>query len=182
MTIQIATLTLIFITLIWQAHLDISVHEYRLLIKKGERRLDLYRMEDKGLRLIKTYRIALGNQPVGTKWQQGDGATPEGDYYITHKNPRSKFYLSLGLSYPNITDADAGVKRGLITKGEHQMIVRAINRGEKPPQGTRLGGDIFIHGGGTKSDWTIGCIALDDRDIEELFEQLPLKTPVKIEP
>jgi murein L,D-transpeptidase YafK len=161
---------------------------YRILVKKGERKLHLYVLENEKEKLAKTYHIALGNNPTGTKRKQGDGATPEGDYYITHKNGRSKFYLSLGVSYPNITDADKGLKEGLITNAEHQAIVRAIRTGTKPPQNTRLGGDIFIHGGGTGKlfgsvqDWTLGCVALENDGIKELFEMIPVKTPVSIVP
>lgn len=161
---------------------------YRILIKKGERKLFLYVREDGKERLAKTFQIALGNNPTVSKRKQGDGATPEGEYYITHKNARSKFYLSLGVSYPNITDAEMGLKEGLITKAEHQAIVGAIRAKTKPPQNTRLGGDIFIHGGGTgklfgsAQDWTLGCVALENDEIKELFEMIPVKTPVKIVP
>src|SRR5215510_12228730 len=161
---------------------------YRILIKKSERKLYLYSRESGKERLVKTYQIALGNNPTGAKRKQGDGATPEGDYYITHKNARSKFYLSLGVSYPNIADADKGLKDGLITKAEHQAIVDAIRARAKPPQNTRLGGDIFIHGGGTGKlfglvrDWTLGCVALENEEIKELFEMIPVTTPVRIVP
>jgi murein L,D-transpeptidase YafK len=161
---------------------------YRILVKKGERKLYLYVWENGKEKLAKTYQIALGNNPTGSKRKQGDGATPEGDYYITHKNSRSKFYLSLGVSYPNIADADNGLKDGLITKAEHQAIVGAIRAKTKPPQNTRLGGDIFIHGGGAGKlfgsvrDWTLGCVALENEEIKELFEMIPSKTPVKIVP
>src|SRR5215475_12797025 len=161
---------------------------YRILVKKGERKLYLYVWEDGKERLAKTYQISLGNNPTGSKHRQGDGATPEGDYYVTHKNARSKFYLSLGVSYPNVTDADKGLKEGLITKSQHQAIASAIQAKSKPPQNTRLGGDIFIHGGGTGKlfglvrDWTLGCVALENEEIKELFETVPVKTPVKIVP
>jgi murein L,D-transpeptidase YafK len=161
---------------------------YRILVKKSERKLYLYVWEDGKERLAKTYQIALGNNPDGSKHRQGDGATPEGDYYITHKNARSRFYLSLGVSYPNISDADKGLKEGLITKAEHQAIIGAIRAKTKPPQNTRLGGDIFIHGGGTGKlfglvqDWTLGCVALENEEIKELFEMIPVKTQVKIVP
>lgn len=159
-----------------------SANQHRVLVKKGERKLNVYRV-DKGKEvLLRTYKIALGSTPSGTKRQQGDGATPEGDYYITHKNSRSKFYLSLGLSYPNAIDANAGIKKGLISRTEYEAIVNAINKKEKPPQNTKLGGDIFIHGGGTGSDWTLGCVALENEGIKELFDMLPVKTPVKILP
>src|SRR5262245_44080493 len=161
---------------------------YRILVKKGERKLYLYVWEGGKERLAKTYQISLGNNPTGSKNRQGDGATPEGDYYITHKNARSRFYLSLGVSYPNAVDADKGLKEGLITKAEHQAIVGAIRAKTKPPQNTGLGGDIFIHGGGTGKlfglvqDWTLGCVALENEEIKELFEMIPVKTPVKIVP
>lgn len=161
---------------------------FRVLVKKSERKLYLYEIRNGRERLRKTYQIALGSNPVGHKRQQGDGATPEGGYYITHHNPKSSFYLSLGLSYPNITDADAGLRARLITAEQHKAIVSAIRNKTKPPQNTRLGGDIFMHGGGaskapgTIRDWTQGCIALENEDIRELFDLLPVKTPVRIDP
>src|SRR5262244_2474106 len=165
---------------------DASEERYRILVKKGERKLYLYVRENGKERVAKTYQIALGNSPTGAKRRQGDGATPEGDYYITHKNARSKFYLSLGVSYPNMADADHGLKEGLITKAEHQEIVSAIRGKTKPPQNTKLGGDIFIHGGGTGKlfglvrDWTVGCVALENDEMKELFDLIPVKTPVRI--
>src|SRR5262245_30514325 len=167
---------------------DNSEDRYRILIKKGERKLYLYSHENGKEKLVKSYQIALGNNPTGTKRKQGDGATPEGDYYVTHKNARSRFYLSLGVSYPNIADAEEGLKNELITKAQHQAIVAAIRNKAKPPQNTRLGGDIFIHGGGTGKllslirDWTLGCVALENDEIKELFDQVPVKTPVRIVP
>ncbi len=159
-----------------------SEASYRILVKKSERKLYLYRIENGKEKPVKTYNIALGNMPTGHKKQQGDGATPEGDYYITHKNPKSNYYLSLGVSYPNIPDADAGLKSGLITPVQHKAITDAIHVKAKPPQNTKLGGDIFIHGGGVRGDWTLGCVALVNEDIKELFDLLPVKTPVKIVP
>src|SRR5262249_2638282 len=94
---------------------ETTQNRFSILIKKGERKLYLYSPENRKERLARTFQISLGNNPAGVKSTQGDGATPEGDYYITHKNARSKFYLSLGVSYPNIADADKGFKGGLIT-------------------------------------------------------------------
>jgi murein L,D-transpeptidase YafK len=165
-----------------------SEERYRIVIKKGERKLYLYRRENGKEQLAKAYQIALGNNPTGAKRRQGDGATPEGDYYITHKNSRSRFYLSLGVSYPNISDADKGLREGLITQAQHQAIVNAIHGKTKPPQNTKLGGDIFIHGGGTGKlfglirDWTLGCVALENEEMKELFDLVPVKTPVRIVP
>ena len=152
---------------------------YQLVVKKSERKLYLYNDQQK---LLKTYKIALGFNPVGTKTRQGDGATPEGEYYLTHKNPKSNYYLSLGVSYPNIKDAASGLQRKLISPAQHDAIVAAIKAQAKPLQNTKLGGDIFIHGGGNTSDWTLGCVALENKDIKELFDLLPVKTPIKIEP
>lgn len=165
-----------------------GANSYRILIKKSERKLYLYQNRDSREKLLKIYQIALGNTPTGHKQKQGDGRTPEGDYYITHKNPKSNFYLSLGISYPNVKDADAGLKNGLITQSQHRAITDAIRSQSKPPQNTGLGGDIFIHGGGTGKllglirDWTLGCVALENEDIKELFDTLPVRTPVRIEP
>ena len=155
---------------------------YRVLVKKAARKLYVYRAMNGQEQLHKTYTIALGFAPVGHKQQQGDGRTPEGDYYLTHKNPKSKFTLSLGVSYPNAQDAAVGLKKKLITQAEHDAIVNAMRTQGKPPQNTKLGGDIFIHGSGKQGDWTWGCVALDDAEIKELFDLLPLKTPIKIEP
>jgi murein L,D-transpeptidase YafK len=156
----------------------LAAMQLSLVLKKSERKMYLYTEK----KLSKTYKIALGFNPIGTKIKQGDGATPEGEYFLTHKNAKSKFYLSLGVSFPNIHDADAGLKAKLLTQAEHDTIVKAINSQQKPPQNTKLGGDIFLHGGGASSDWTWGCIALSNEDIKELFELLPLKTRIKIDP
>lgn len=155
---------------------------FRLVIRKGERRLLLYHSIGGREELDRTLRIALGGEPTGRKTKQGDGATPEGEYYITHRNRASMYHLSLGLSYPNQSDAANGVVRRLITRKQYESIAQAISKLEKPPQSTALGGDIFIHGGGTTSDWTAGCIAIENQDIEYLFQRLPLKTRVTILP
>jgi murein L,D-transpeptidase YafK len=133
-------------------------------------------------RVVRTYRIGLGLQPTGPKRRQGDRRTPEGTYSLCNKNPRSQFYLSLQVSYPNAEDADRGLADGLITAADHERIVRASQRRGIPPAGTRLGGEIFLHGHGSESDWTWGCVALDDPDIKELYEAVPVGTPVRIFP
>jgi len=154
-----------------------------LVVQKSERRLLLYAAQGAGPeRLVKDYRIALGQQPSGPKRDRGDSATPEGEYYVTHANPKSRFHLSLGLSYPNARDAEQGLRRGLITKAEQAAIAEALAKGARPPQDTKLGGDLFVHGGGTGSDWTLGCIALADADIDELFARVPVRTRVTIAP
>lgn len=150
----------------------------RITIKKKERKLEVF----DGEKLIKTYRIGLGFAPVGDKEKEGDGKTPEGDFYIFTKNANSKFYLSLGISYPSIDDAKRGLEKNLISKTEHDAIVGAINNKQTPPQNTKLGGEIYIHGYGSATDWTLGCVALSNSDVKELFDSIPLGTIVKIEP
>ena len=149
-----------------------------VVVKKSQRKLELF----DGEKLIKTYKIALGFAPVGDKEKQGDGKTPEGEFYIFTKNDKSKFCLSLGISYPNAEDAARGLEAKLITKTEHDKIVRAVKNKKMPLQNTKLGGEIYFHGGGTSGDWTWGCVALKNEEIKELFDALPVGKRVRIEP
>ena len=150
----------------------------RLVVRKARRELRVF----SGETLLRTYRIGLGSNPVPPKTRQGDRATPEGRYVVCRKNPRSAFLLSLGLSYPNEADADRGLAAGLISRRQHRQIVESARRGGCPPWNTRLGGEIFIHGNGSGSDWTWGCVALDDEDVRELYPRVPVGTPVLIDP
>jgi murein L,D-transpeptidase YafK len=149
----------------------------KVVINKGERRLYLY----DGFEVVRAYDIGLGPNPVGPKLRAGDGRTPEGQYHVCVKNPNSRYYLSLGISYPNVEDARRGLAEGLITREVYKEIAEAINRGAAPPWDTRLGGEIFIHGRGSQSDWTQGCIALNDKDMRELYDWVSVGTPVTIE-
>ena len=150
----------------------------RLVVKKSERKLEVF----DGEKLVKTYRIGLGFAPVGDKEKQGDGKTPEGEFYIFTKNDQSRFYLSIGVSYPSIEDAERGLREKLISKDQHDEIVEAIKNKKTPLQNTKLGGEIYIHGNGSKTDWTLGCVALEDAEMKELFDAIPIGTSVKIEP
>jgi len=157
---------------------DVSSGEVYIHIYKGDRRLELWR----GSELIGEYRIGLGFHPVGHKEKEGDGKTPEGSYYVCLRNPNSRFYLSLGISYPGIPDAQRGLEAGLITREEHDRIVRAINSGNTPPWDTALGGQIMIHGSGSHSDWTAGCVAVDNEVMDILWEHCPVGTKIQIYP
>jgi len=150
----------------------------RIEIRKQARTLKLFSGEE----LVREFRIGLGFNPVARKTNEGDGATPEGDYRVCVKNPESRFLLSLGLSYPNVTDADRSVDSGLISRAQHEMIVAAHEKGGRPPWDTPLGGEIYIHGNGSDSDWTLGCIALDDSDMQELYPAVRVGTEVHIRP
>ena len=149
-----------------------------IVVRKKERKLYLYDEE----KLVKTYDIALGFAPVGDKERQGDGKTPEGEFYIFTKNPKSSYYLSLGVSYPSIDDAERGLREKIILKNERDSIVKAISEKKMPLQNTKLGGEIYIHGGGAANDWTLGCVALANEDVKELFDALEVRTKVRIEP
>ena len=177
---------------------DITVKNYETYLKKyGKKPFFLIFKKKRKLlyfenrKLIVNTDIALGTNPKGHKKKQGDGKTPEGEYYICMKNAYSKFYLSLGISYPNIDDAKAGLKNKLINKTEYKKIKNAITNKKVPPWYTKLGGEIFIHGIGiptyidglgTAIDWTLGCIAVENKIMDVLFERVKLKSIVVILP
>ncbi|WP_339108642.1 L,D-transpeptidase family protein [Thioclava sp. GXIMD4216] len=132
----------------------------QIQVFKKDRKMYLF----SGDQIVKTYDIALGGQPVGPKQFEGDGKTPEGVYYIDWRNPNSAYHLSLRVSYPN-----------------PQQISFAESQGRKP------GGDIFIHGQagankGRGKDWTAGCIAVNDKQIEEIYSMVLTGTPIFIYP
>lgn len=130
---------------------------------------------------VKSYRVAVGGGK-GDKVREGDRCTPEGDFYICYRNPSSRYLLSLGLSYPNQEDAARGLRDGLITRQQHDAIGQAIRNGGCPPWYTPLGGEIMIHGRRGGRDETLGCIAVEDDAIRELYLALPFGTPVTIVP
>ena len=158
--------------------LQLPLSQPKIVVKKNQRQLLLF----SGDKLVRTYRVGLGLSPMGDKVRQGDRRTPEGDFYIFTKNDKSAFYLSLGLSYPNAPHAERGLRDGLINRGQYEAIMRALRAKKGPPQNTTLGGDIYIHGNGAQSDWTWGCVALENEDIRELFAAVNVGTSVKIEP
>lgn len=150
----------------------------KILIEKSKRRLTLIRKNEATL----AFDIALGKCPDGHKMREGDFRTPEGEYYVCTKNEKSRYHLALGLSYPNPADAEAALDRDEITMEQHGAILSAHESGKRPPWDTRLGGFIMIHGGGIESDWTAGCIAMKNEEIETLFSLCPMETPVQIVP
>lgn len=152
--------------------------EPRIVIAKKARTLTVY----SDSRPVATWPIALGKDPTGHKQAEGDGRTPEGVYRICVKNPRSRYTLSLGLDYPRVTDAAAALEDGRIDQATHDRILAAHEAGKCPPWDTPLGGEIFIHGRGSKGDWTLGCVAMDDPEMKKLFYAVGPGTPVLINP
>ena len=148
---------------------------------KKERKLMLMQNQ----KILKTYKIALSSfAPSGDKEQVGDGKTPNGRFYICeslHKNLKAKYGArSLRLSYPNKEDARRGLRDKLINKSQYKKIIKAIDKKRMPPQNTKLGSSIRIHGGGNSIDWTLGCIAMNDNDIIELYSKIKGKTRVDV--
>jgi murein L,D-transpeptidase YafK len=137
----------------------------KIVIVKSTRTMTLLR----GDRVLKTYKVALGAVPVGPKHVEGDHKTPEGDYVIDSRNPQSQFHLALHISYPSATD---------------QQRARKL--------GARPGGAIMIHGLAKpfaylgplhrQTDWTDGCVAVTNAEIEEIWNLVPVGTKVEIRP
>ncbi|MFW8633870.1 L,D-transpeptidase family protein [Cribrihabitans pelagius] len=136
-----------------------------IVVNKGARKMYLLHHEE----VLKQYDVDLGFAPLGTKSIEGDGRTPEGTYLIDRRNPNSRYHLSVGISYPNQQDREA-----------------ALAMGRKP------GGDIFIHGEPVNArerkraarvdDWTAGCIAVSNEEIEEIYAMVQDGTTITLRP
>jgi len=157
---------------------DEIIRSPKIVVKKSERKLELW----DGDKLYGTYPIGLGWNPEGDKKVEGDGRTPEGSYYVCTRNANSRFYLSLGVSYPNKDDAKEALDTGIINQSVYNQIADAIDNKSCPPWNTALGGAIMIHGMGSGSDWTAGCIAVDNDVMDILWKHCPIKTPIIIVP
>jgi murein L,D-transpeptidase YafK len=136
-----------------------------IAVEKSARRLSIFRDRKQ----IKTYRIALGRNSVGAKQQEGDMKTPEGIYTIDSRNPQSSFHLALHISYPSDEDDKRAAARG-VSAGSDIMIHGLRN------------GRGWIGAFHRWSDWTAGCIALTDEEIEELWRVTPDGTTIEIRP
>lgn len=166
---RLLTIPVLWVAFVAPAQADTSlpknVHVSRVVIVKSVREL---RLMD-GEKVLKTYKVALGTHPVGPKQKQGDGKTPEGVYKISGRNVNSAYHRSLRVSYPNAEDL-AGAKKA----------------------GVNPGGDIFIHGlpkdyawlgaAHRMHDWTLGCIAVTNEEIEEIWRAVANGTTVEIKP
>jgi murein L,D-transpeptidase YafK len=131
--------------------------------------------------------VALGRESEGPKRRAGDSRTPEGRYRIAGPPQPSRFHLFIPIDYPSVADAEAGLADGLVSRADYQRIIDAHTGGEPPPRDTALGGDLGFHGEGprwrgdsTHLDWTYGCVALSDGDMEFLAERTAIGTPVVI--
>ncbi len=148
-----------------ESPLPASAKADKVVVLKKERKLLLL---SHGA-VLKTYRVALGGDAIGPKTQQGDHKTPEGSYVLDRRNSRSRFYKSIHISYPNPADIRQAKKRGVAP-----------------------GGDIFLHGlpknyawlGAAHHayDWTDGCIAVTNEEMDEIWRAVPDGTPIEIKP
>ena len=137
----------------------------KLIVEKAARCLRVMDGENE----ICFCRVALGRNPSGPKTCEGDGRTPEGSYFICLVKEAGKYGRSLGISYPGPADAQAAFREGRIDRRTLDNICAAHNENRRPPWGSPMGGEIYIHEGGSSSDWTQGCIALDEQDMDALF-------------
>jgi len=161
-----------------QKPLRLPLKEPRVVIRKRARELTLY----DGAEPLRKYRVVLGANVSGDKEREGDKRTPEGAFYICTRNDASRFHKFMGLSYPAPPDALRGLKAKLISRSEHDAILKAHELKQCPPWKTALGGEVGIHGGGIDRDWTLGCIALTNEAVDELWAALKMGDPVLIEP
>ena len=137
----------------------------QVIVVKSQRTLTLLSQG----KVLRTFKVALGGTPVGAKEQEGDHKTPEGRYILDRRNPKSRFYKSIHVSYPNDQDKQRGSQRGV-----------------------SAGGDIMIHGlpngfgwlGAThrNMDWTDGCVAVTNGEMDEIWELVSDGTPIEIRP
>jgi murein L,D-transpeptidase YafK len=158
-------LTALLILALCCAAVAAPIQADKIVIIKSARSMTLF----SGGKVLKTYKVALGSAPVGPKRVEGDHKTPEGDYVIDARNSHSQFHLSLHISYPSAADRE-----------------RARSVGQSP------GGAIMIHGLAKpfaylgplhrQTDWTDGCIAVTNTEIEEIWKLVPVGTRVEIRP
>ena len=165
MRVLIVTLCLLLANVAGAAPSSAKTFADLIVVEKAKRTLTLYANK----KPLKSYRIVLGVSPVGDKEQEGDARTPEGHYTIDAKNPKSSFHLSLHISYPDRQDRIAARR-----------------------QGVSPGGAIMIHGTpdylaalyatGIYPDWTAGCIAVSNAEIDDIFARVRVGTPIVIKP
>jgi len=137
----------------------------RIIVHKKERTMELMRAG----RVIKTYKIALGRNPIGPKEREGDFRTPEGEYFVDSRNAKSTCHRSLHISYPNAADRERARKLG-VSPGGNVSIHGIVN------------GYGYLGAAHRQHDWTYGCIAVTDEEIEEIWKLVDNDTPIEIRP
>ncbi len=143
----------------------LSLNIDSIVVLKSERRMQVYNNGH----LLKTYKIALGEHPVGHKQYEGDRKTPEGLYFINGKNPNSDYHKNLGISYPNAADKAFATKNGKSPGGS--VKIHGLKNGKG-----------FIGAAHRLTDWTHGCIAVTDEEVDEIYSHTPIGIPINILP
>jgi len=151
--------------------------EHQLIVKKN------------GITL-RTFKVAFGSGGKKAKLREGDHTTPKGKYQINRMRDSDRFHLFLQLNYPNMNDAKRALKNHSISRQQYRDILNAHSKGKLPPQNTALGGEIGLHGIGIETkdkleihqiaDWTQGCIAMRNYEIEELSRYIEVGTVISI--
>jgi hypothetical protein len=133
--------------------------------------------------------VAIGREELGPKDRSGDLRTPEGRYRISGTAKSGRFHLFIPIDYPSVEDADRALEGGWLSATEYELIIDAHRAGVAPPGDTSLGGNLGFHGEGERwrgdsefFDWTYGCVAVADEDIEFLAERLEVGVEVLIHP
>ena len=181
----IAILAVCMTCLAWQQP-AVAKGNYELVIKRSEKRLII---QKDGVTL-RSFHVALGSGGRKAKLEAGDRRTPLGKYHIVKVRDSDRFHLFMQLDYPSVRDAMNGLKAERISKNQYRQILDAHIYGKVPPQNTPLGGAIGIHGIGIETedkleihqiaDWTQGCIALRNQEIDQLTQYVQVGTPVII--
>ena len=136
-----------------------------VVVEKGAHRLTLYYRGSP----VRSYRIALGGNPRGTKQRIGDRRTPEGLYHIDWRNPESRFHLSLHISYPDDADRARAARSGVSPGGA--IMIHGLPRGYED-----------VGAAHSEVDWTDGCVAVTNEEVEEIWRAVPLGAPIQIKP
>jgi len=171
--------------LVWQQPVK-ATGNYELVIKRSEKRL----LIQKDGEVLRSFHVALGSGGRKAKMKSGDRLTPLGKYHITQVRDSDRFHMFIQLDYPSVRDAITALKEDRISKAQYRKILDAHIFGNLPPQNTPLGGAIGIHGIGVETkdkleihefaDWTKGCIALRNDEIEQLTKYISKGTQVTI--
>ncbi len=156
---------------------DATPDDY-VVIRKAARNLALCNAG----KLVKNMRIGLGFTPAGDKVQQGDGKTPEGVFFIPRVLPDSDYHLAFLFSYPSREDAARAANEGLLSRQEADEIISQHKACTEPSQSTALGGAIEIHGEGSSKDWTAGCVALENADVDMLWQAIGVNDTIVVLP
>lgn len=164
---RLAAAIAVVFSLIWapgMALASVPIHADAILIEKAKRKLTLL----KDGKAVKSYRVSLGPNSEGPKTRQGDGRTPEGHYVIDRRNRYSHYHRALHVSYPNAADRARAQKLHVSTGGD--IMIHGL------PNGYGFASKVPL------PDWTLGCIAVNDEEIEQIWSAVPDGAPVEIKP